>query len=71
MSAFGKNFGIESHVFGAKDATEMFPLLSPDSFKGAMYSPGIIIWSVLEFWFYPEFIVQVMALLIPRCSAIN
>lgn len=53
MSAFGKNFGIESHVFGAKDATEMFPLLSPESFRGAMYSPGIIIWSVLEFWFYP------------------
>ncbi|XP_063701825.1 sarcosine dehydrogenase, mitochondrial-like [Culicoides brevitarsis] len=40
MSTFARNFGIESHVMGAKEATEMFPLLSPDSFKGALFSPS-------------------------------
>lgn len=51
MSAFGKNFGVESHVFGAKDATEMFPLLASESFKGAMFSPGDISYVFLNEFF--------------------
>uniref|UniRef100_A0A336KQM0 CSON013804 protein n=1 Tax=Culicoides sonorensis TaxID=179676 RepID=A0A336KQM0_CULSO len=38
VSALGKKFGVESHVFGAKDASEMFPLLASESFKGALFS---------------------------------
>lgn len=40
MSTFAKDFKIESHVLGAEEAAEIFPLLSAESFKGALYSPG-------------------------------
>lgn len=41
LSEFANTFGVESYVIGAKEATELFPLLDSGTFEAALYSPGI------------------------------
>lgn len=40
LATLGKCFGIESHILTPEEAQEVFPLLDPAGFTGALYSPG-------------------------------
>lgn len=42
LSEFGKTFGVESYILGAKETTELFPLLNSRTFEAALHSPGIV-----------------------------
>lgn len=35
----GKGFGVEAHIIGPREITELFPLFRGDLFKGALYTP--------------------------------
>lgn len=41
LRQLGVEYGIDSQIIGEEDARELFPLLSPNSFKAALYSTGI------------------------------
>jgi len=40
LQTLGKCFGIESHVLSPEETVKVFPLLDPNSFTSALYSPG-------------------------------
>uniref|UniRef100_A0A336MEF7 CSON013804 protein n=1 Tax=Culicoides sonorensis TaxID=179676 RepID=A0A336MEF7_CULSO len=40
LQTLGKCFGIESHVLSPEETLKVFPLLDPNSFTSALYSPG-------------------------------
>lgn len=40
LATIGKCFGIESYMLSSHEALEVFPLLDPESFTNALYSPG-------------------------------
>lgn len=40
LSTFGKAVGIENRMLSPNETQEIFPLLDPNAFIGALYSPG-------------------------------
>ncbi len=40
MYSNSKGFGVESHLIGPKEITDLFPLMRGDLFLGALYTPG-------------------------------
>lgn len=40
LQTLGKYFGIESHILSPIETQKVFPLLDPNSFENALYSPG-------------------------------
>lgn len=43
MSELGKTLGVNSHILGRKEASELFPLLDSSKFEAALYSLGIFV----------------------------
>nr|XP_968443.1 PREDICTED: sarcosine dehydrogenase, mitochondrial [Tribolium castaneum] len=40
LHTFGHFFNIESHIISPQEASKLSPMLDPNKFKGALYSPG-------------------------------